>query len=140
MQPKAFNSLVSCRNLPIPYPNWNVYNQVGLKHLTSLLFELIHLRQCRFNQNFQNYLNPVCSCNLEPESVVHLFLYWRCYSTIHTELMSDFKEIKENAEPLCQFVSFVTYLRWCKIQIDMELEMEKFNWIRLSWCRSTNSN
>ena len=54
--------------------------------------------------------------------------------------MNDFKEIKENAEPLCQFVSFVTYLRWCKIQIDMELEMEKFNWIRLIWCRSTNSN
>lgn len=41
--------------------------------------------------------------------------------------MNDFKEIEENAEPLCQFVNFVTYLWWCKIQIDMELEMEKSN-------------
>ena len=52
---------------PIPKPIYDVHNPVGLKLLTRLRLGLSHLNQHKFNHNFPDYLNPLCSCSLEVE-------------------------------------------------------------------------
>ena len=64
---------------PIPKPIYNVHNPVGLKLLTRLRLGLSHLNQHKFNHNFQDCLNPLCSCSLEVESASHFFLHCHSY-------------------------------------------------------------
>ena len=49
-------------------PIYNVFNPLGLKYLTPLRHELSHLNEHRFKYNFQDCINPLCSCRIEPES------------------------------------------------------------------------
>ena len=72
---------------PIPKPIYIVHNPVGLKLLTRLRLGLSHLNQHKFNHNFQDRLNPVCSCSLEVESVSHFFLHCHYYSNIRSTLL-----------------------------------------------------
>ena len=53
---------------PISNPIYNIFNPVGLKYLTCLPLELSQLNEHKFNHNFRDFINPLCSCNLEPES------------------------------------------------------------------------
>ena len=62
-----------------PAPN-NVFlirDATGLKLLTRLRLGLSHLREHKFSHNFQDTVNPLCSCSLELENVEHFFL--RCH-------------------------------------------------------------
>ena len=71
----------------IPKPIYNVHNNpAGLKLLTRLRLGLSHLNQHKFNHNFQDCLNPLCSCSLEVESVSHFFLHSHYYSNISPTL------------------------------------------------------
>ena len=82
---------------PIPEPIYNVHNPVGLKLLTRLRLGLSHLNQHKFNHNFQDCLNPLCSCSLEVESVSHFFLHCRhYYSTIRSTLLNELQSIHIN--------------------------------------------
>ena len=54
----------------------NVSNFTGwitLIKLTRLQLALSHLNEHRFNHNFQNCTNPLCTCSLEVESTSHFF-------------------------------------------------------------------
>ena len=44
-----------------------------LKLLTRLRLGPSHLSEHRFNHNFQNCINPLCSCNLKIESTTHFY-------------------------------------------------------------------
>ena len=77
--------LPSIKILPIIW-NWRVHNSVDLKLLTRLRLDLSHLNQHKFNQNFQDCLNPLCSCSLEIESFSHFFLHCHYYSNIRSTL------------------------------------------------------
>ena len=81
---------------PIPKPVYNVHNPVGLKLLTRLRLGLSHLNQHKFNHNFQDCLNPLCSCSLEIESVSHFFLHCHYYSNIHSTLLNELQSIDIN--------------------------------------------
>ena len=48
------------------------------------------------NYNFQDYLNPFCSCSLEVESVSHFFLHCHYYSNIHSTLLNELQSIDLN--------------------------------------------
>ena len=74
---------------PIPSSNYNIHNPLGLKLLTRLRLGLSHLNEHRFKHNFQNCLNPLCSCSLEVESTAHFFLHCHYYSAIRTSLLND---------------------------------------------------
>ena len=50
---------------------YNTFNLVGLKYLTCLRLKLSNLSEHRFKHNFQDCINPLCSCSLEPESNSH---------------------------------------------------------------------
>ena len=73
-------------------PFINIFNLIGLKYLTHLCLELSHLNEHKFKHNFQNCINPLCTCSLEPESNSDFFL---CCQRI-VELMNDLKIIYEN--------------------------------------------
>ena len=89
------NALVKIRR-PIPKPVYNVHNPVGLKLLTRLRLGLSHLNQHKFNHNFQDCLNPLCSCSLEAESVSHFFLHCHYYSNIRLTLLNELQSIDIN--------------------------------------------
>ena len=55
-----------------PKPN-SFFNCCNLK--SRLRLELSHLREPKFKYNFQNCLNPLCSCGSSIESVPHFLLH-----------------------------------------------------------------
>ena len=58
---------------PQPSATFNVCNFAGLHLLTRLWLGLSHLNEHRFNHNFQDCINPLCTCSLEVESTSHIF-------------------------------------------------------------------
>ena len=89
------NALIKIER-PIPEPIYNVHNPVGLKLLTSFRLGLSHLSQHKFNHNFQDYLNPLCSCSLEVESVSHFSLPCHYYSNIRSTLLNELQSVDIN--------------------------------------------
>ena len=75
--------------MPIPKPIYNVHNPVGLKLHTRLRVGLSHLNQNKFNLNFQDCPNPLCSCSLKVESLSHFFLHCHYYSNIRSALLNE---------------------------------------------------
>ena len=81
---------------PQPYATFNVCNFAGLRLLTRLRLGLSHLNEHRFNQNFQNCINPLCTCSLEVESTSHFFLHCLHYNDIRETLLNELKSVDEN--------------------------------------------
>ena len=75
---------------------YSINNPVGLKLLTHLKLGLSHLNDCRFNHNFQNCSNPLCSCSLEIESTSHILLHCHHYTNICLTLLNSIAEITSN--------------------------------------------
>ena len=50
----------------------------------------------RFNHNFQNCINPLCTCSLEVESISHFSLRCFHYNDIRETLLNELKSIDEN--------------------------------------------
>ena len=73
---------------PISDPIYNIFNPVGVKHLTRLRLELSHLSERRFNHNFQDCMNPLCSDSPEPESNSHFFLPCHHYTMLSAQLVN----------------------------------------------------
>ena len=72
----------------------------GIKLLTRLRVGLSHLREHEFRYNFQDTINPLCSCSLEIESTSHFFLRCQNFITPRTNLMNE----------LCKFDSSILNL------------------------------
>ena len=76
---------VSVRNLPFtifknfllksirPKPRsiFGLHNPTGLKYLTRIRLGLSHLREHKFKHNFQDSINPICSCGSDIETTEH---------------------------------------------------------------------
>ena len=60
---------------PVQNSIFKVFNPLGIKFLTRLRLGLSHLNEHKFKHNFQNCVNPLCSCSLEVESTIHFFLH-----------------------------------------------------------------
>ena len=66
-----------------PEPNRisSTQNFEGLKLLTRMRLGLSHLADHKFRHNFQDCLNPICSCGQEIETTSHFLLHclnYRC--------------------------------------------------------------
>ena len=57
---------------------------------------LSHLNEHRFNHNFQNCINSLCTCRLEVESISHFFLHCLHYNDIRATPLNKFKSVDEN--------------------------------------------
>ena len=68
------NSLIKIGR-PVQNSIFKVYNPLGIKFITMSRLGLSQLNKHKFKHNFQNCLNPLCSCSLEVESTIHFFLH-----------------------------------------------------------------
>ena len=78
-----------------PKPNsvYNINDPLGLKLLTRLRLNFSHLREHKFNHNFKDTVNPLCSCSLEVESTSHYLLRCPFYINIRKTLLDSVIEI-----------------------------------------------
>ena len=78
---------------------YGIFDPIGLKFLTRLRLNLSHLREHKFRHNFQDTLNPLCSCkNLETETTGHYLLRCDFYTNIRTTLLENLVRIVGNID------------------------------------------
>ena len=92
----TFRNILLKLGRPIQRPIYSISSPVGLKLLTRLRLGLSHLNEHRFNHNFQNCINPLCSCSLEIESTFHFLLHCHHYTNIRVTLLNSIAEIIGN--------------------------------------------
>ena len=78
---------------PVPKPRFNMYNPLGLELLTHLRLGLSHLNEHSFNQNFEDFINPLCLCSLEVKSTAHFFLNCHTFVNIRNTLLNKLNSI-----------------------------------------------
>ena len=59
-----------------------------------------HLNEHRFNHNFENCHNPLCTCSLEVESVTHFFLHCHHFNAIRITLNNSLKALDKDIPKL----------------------------------------
>ena len=57
---------------------------------------LSHLNKQKFNHNFKNCVNPLCTCSLEIESTSHFFHHCNYYNNIRSTLLNELKFLDGN--------------------------------------------
>ena len=75
---------------------YGIDNPTGLKLLTHLRLGLSHLNDHKFNHNFKDCINPLCSCSLSVENNVHFFLHCHHFSLQRQTLMNNIKSIDKD--------------------------------------------
>ena len=73
-----------------------IHNPTGLKLLTCIRLSLSHLNDHKFNHNFRDCINPLCSCSLSIENNVHFFLHCHHSSLQKQTLMNNIKSIDKD--------------------------------------------
>ena len=81
---------------PVPKPVYNIHNPNGINLLTRLRLGLSHLNEHKFNHNFKDWTNPLCSCSLEVESVSHFFLHCHYFTDIRKILIHELRLVDQN--------------------------------------------
>ena len=61
--------------------------------ITRLRLGFSHLREHKFKHNFQDMLNPHCSCSMEVESTSHYFLRCHFFDALWATFMNDLTNI-----------------------------------------------
>ena len=79
--------------------------------MTRFRLELNHLREHKFNHNFQNCINPLCSCAMDIESPFHFFLQCSLFDDKTITLLSTlnktgYKLIETNKSSLIETLLF----------------------------------
>ena len=85
---------------PVQNSIFKILNPLGIKLLTRLRLGLSHLNEHRFRHNFQDCLNPLCSCSLEIESTTHFFLHCHYYNTFRQTLLDTVETIIQDISHL----------------------------------------
>ena len=79
---------------------YNISDPIGLKFLTRLRLGFSHLNEHRFRHNFQECINPLCSCSLETENTSHYLLQCHHFSQNRINLMNSVNYVFENFDTL----------------------------------------
>ena len=88
-----FKNLLLKIGRPIQNSIFKIHDPLGIKLLTRLRLGLSHLNEHRFRHNFQDCLNPLCSCSLEVESNIHFFLHCQHFIQSRPTLLDSVKKI-----------------------------------------------
>ena len=73
---------------PVQNNIFNIFDTIGLKFLTHLGLGFSHLSEYRFQHNFQDCMNPLCSCSLEIKDTLHFLLHCDHFNHICIDLMN----------------------------------------------------
>ena len=85
---------------PVASSIYTIHNPRGLKLLSRLRVGLSHLREHKFHHNFNDTLDPFCSCRTNSrESVKHFLLHCPNYSTIRCQLFDGLLQKEINCLP-----------------------------------------
>ena len=100
---------------PTPRNYFKCYNHKGIRLMTRLRLGLSHLREHKFNHNFQHCINPLCSCGMDIESTSHFFLHCPLFDYKRILLLStlsktDCKLIETNEFSLTETLLFCNSL------------------------------
>ena len=60
---------------PMPNSIYKIHNPLGVKYLTRLRIGFSYLKAHKFKQNFQDSIDPMCSCSNGIETTIHFFLH-----------------------------------------------------------------
>ena len=85
---------------PVQTNIYNIFDPKGLTFLTRLRLSFSHLNEHRFQHNFQDCLNPLCSCSLEIEDTSHYLLHCHHFSHHRVVLMNSVKSICDNFDSM----------------------------------------
>ena len=75
---------------------FNCHSPKGIKLITRLRLGLSHLREHKFRHNFQDTLNPICSCGDDIETTIHYLLHCPNYLDERRTLLDNLQSIGEN--------------------------------------------
>ena len=78
---------------PSPSNVFNCNNHKGIRLITRLRVGMSHLREHKFKHNFQDCLNPICSCGLDIESTSHFLLHCPTFNDERYTLLSTLNNI-----------------------------------------------
>ena len=81
---------------------WFFSSCLSFQFLTRLRVNLSHLNEHKFRHNFQDTLNPLCSCSLEPESITHYLLHCHFYNVHRKTLLDSLYDIDESISNLSE--------------------------------------
>ena len=90
---------------------FNVDSSEGLKFLTRIRLGLTHLADHEFRDNFQNCVNPICSCSQEIEISTYFLLHCSNYHCARQTLFDKVNKIdstilKQNEQVITKLLSF----------------------------------
>lgn len=60
---------------------YNIHDGVGVKYLTRLSNGFSHLKEHNFRHNFQDPIDPICSCSSDIETTSQFFLHYINHNT-----------------------------------------------------------
>ena len=89
---------------------FNIFDPEGLELLTRLRLGFSHVNE-RLSSNFQEYLNPLCTCSLETEKISHYLLHCDHNIAFRTDLTNSVETFVVNFESLsdCKKVEILLY-------------------------------
>ena len=96
---------------PEPNQKLNIDSSEGLKFLTRIRLGLSHLADHKFRQNFQDCVNPICSCGLEIETSTHFLNHCSNYDCARQTLFEKVSKIdsimlKQNVQVITKLLPF----------------------------------
>ena len=71
-------------------------NLKGIKYLTRLRLGCSHLYERKFKNNFQDTLNPLCTCGCDVENTCHFLLHCPNFLTERNTLLNKITNIDSN--------------------------------------------
>ena len=78
---------------------YNTHNPLGIKYLTRLRIGFSHLKEDKFKHNFQDSIDPICSCSSGIETTIHFFLYCANFNIQRQTLFDKITTIDSNIFP-----------------------------------------
>ena len=79
---------------------FNIFDPKGLKVLTRLRLECSHLNEHRFRHNFEECVNPLCSCSLKTKDTEYYLLPCHHFTPLRINLMNSVNSVLYNFESL----------------------------------------
>ena len=80
----------------LPKSIYNIHNPLGIKYLTRLRIGFSHLKEHKFRHNFQESIDPMCSCNSGIETTAHFLLHCPNVNTQRQTLFDKIATIDAN--------------------------------------------
>ena len=75
---------------------FNFLNPKGVKLISRLRLGFSHLRDHKFKHSFQDFLNPICSCDIEVKTTAHFLLHCPSYLLEIKILLNNIKSALPN--------------------------------------------